>query len=188
MFEDFDNIATRGSLAIIILSVLAIFVSGMFFGGTYFLMGEVETAFNNTDCIIPNNTYVSTCQDLWGLSVYPFLALRELLVWISFFFIFAMVLGMLILGYKAGKSPVLFGLLVLFIITLVYGAIELSNVYRTMLEIDAWRSIMTPFTAYNAIMFNFPWFIFIVGLMAVMLSFVNFQRSKVNSPREDLDY
>jgi len=188
MFKPFDDLTTKGSLVVIILCIFSIFVSGIFFGITYFVMDEVEDAFLSTNCNIADNLYVENCQELWALSIYPFLALRELLIWISFFFIFAMVLGMLILGYKAGKSPVLMGLLVTFIIVLTYGALEISNVFRGMLEIDAFRAMMVEFTAYNTIMFNFPWFVFIVGFMSVMLSLVNYQRSKVNSPTEDLDY
>ena len=188
MFKSFDELATKGSLVVIILSILSIFVSGIFFGITYFVMEEVEDAFLLTDCDIADNVYVDNCQELWALSIYPFLALRELLIWISFFFIFAMVLGMLVLGYKAGKSSLLMGLLVVFIIVLTYGALEISNIYRSMLEIDAFRVMMVEFTAYNGIMFNFPWFVFIVGFMSIMLSLVNYQRSKVNSPAEDLDY
>jgi hypothetical protein len=188
MFDAFDDIATRGSLAIIIFSILAIFLSGIFFGVTYYVMDTVDTAFRASDCVISNNVYVSSCQELWALSLYPFLALKELLVWASFFFIFAMVLGMLILGYKAGKSPVLLGLLIIFVIILTYGAIEISNIYRTMLEIEVFRDMMVNFTVYNKVMMNFPWFIFIVSLMSVMLSIVNFQRTSVNSSQEELDY
>lgn len=188
MLDAFDDIGTKGSLAVIIISIFAIFVSGLFFGITYYVMDEVETSFQSTDCVIENNVYVENCQELWALSIYPFLALKDLLVWISFFFIFGIVLGMLILGYKAGKSPILFGLLIIFVMVLTYGAIELSNIYRNMLDIVIFRSMMVEFTVYNTIMFNFPWFIFIVSLMSVMLSLANFQRDKINSPEEDLDY
>lgn len=188
MFDSFNDIATKGSLTVVILSILAIFVSGLFFGATYYVMDTVETSFQATDCVIADNLYVESCQELWALSLYPFLALKEILVWASFFFIFAMVLGMLILGYKAGKSPVLLGLLIIFVIIMTYAGIEISNVYRTMLEVDIFRSMMVEFTVYNKIMMNFPWFIFIVSLMSVMLSVVNFQRTRTNSPQEELDY
>lgn len=188
MFNSFDELASSGSLVIIILSIIAIFVSGLFFGVTYYLMDSVETAFLATDCIIENNVFVENCQDLWELSLYPFLALKEILVWFSFFFIFAMVLGLLILGYKSGKSPVLMGLLVVFVIILTYGAIEISNVYRTILEVDVFRDMLLEFTVYNKVMLNFPWFVFIVSFLSVMLSIVNYQRTRVNSPTEDLDY
>ena len=187
MFDSFDDMAARGSLVVIVMSILAIFLSGIFFAGSYYVMDQAETAFRNTDCDIENNIYVDSCQDLWGLSVYPFFALKDLLVWFSFFFIFALTLGLLVLGYQSGKSPVLMGVLVVFVAILTYAAIEMSNIYRTMLETEIFRNMMVQFTVYNKVMMNFPWFIFIVSLMSVMLGVVNYQRSKVNSST-DLDY
>lgn len=187
MLDDFD-VASRGSLYVIIMSIMAIFLSGIFFGATYYVLDTVEDAFRASDCTISNNVYVDSCQDLWELSLYPFFALKELLIWFSFFFIFALTLGMLVLGYKSGKSPVLLGLLIVFVIVLTYGSIEISNIYRTMLETDIFRTMMLQFTVYNKIMMNFPWFIFVVSLLSVLLSIVNYQRTKVNSSEDELNY
>jgi hypothetical protein len=186
--SSFDDISKYGSLTIILLSILSIFLSGIFFGATYYIMDITEDAFRDSDCVIENNVFVDSCQDLWELSIYPFFALKELLVWFSFFFIFALVLGMMILGYRAGKSPVLLGLLVVFVIVLTYISIEVSNIYRTMLETDIFRTMMLEFTIYNRVMLYFPWFIFFVSLMSVLLSLVNYQRTKTNSPTEELNY
>lgn len=188
MFKWLDNFKTYGGITLVIVSLLAIFVSGLFFGGTYYVMDITEDAFRASDCVIQNNVYVDTCQDLWELSVYPFFALKELLVWFSFFFIFALVLGMLIVGYQSGKSPVLLGLLIVFIIVLTYLGIEISNVYRSLIEIELVRDMMIEFTVYNRIMLNFPWFSFFVGTLSVLLSVVNYQRTNVNSSRDELNY
>ncbi len=109
---------------------------------------------------------------------------------LNFVVLFALILalGMLVLGYKSGKSPVLMGLLILFVSVLTYVAIELSNVYRSMLQVDMFRQMMLEFTVYNRVMMDFPWFIFIITLLSVMLGVANYQRSRVNSPREVLDY
>ena len=185
-----DNMKEYGGITLIILSLLAIFVSGIFFGITYYTMDITNDAFLASDCVIENNVYVDSCQELWSLSLYPFLALKDLLVWMSFFFIFAMVLGMLIVGYQSGHSPALLGLFVIFIIVLTYGGIELSNVYRTMVEIDAFRDMMIPFTVYNRVMLNFPWFTFFVGMISTLLGIVNYQKSRVNkmSDVDELNY
>ena len=186
-----DRLRTEGSLALVITSLLAIFLSGIFFGITYFVMDATEDSLRANDCIIVNNVYVDSCQDLWELSVYPFLALRGLLVWLSFFFIFALVFGLLVVGYQSGKSPALMGLLIIFVIAVTYFGIEISNVYRSMLELEAFRNLMLPFTVYNKVMLNFPWFSFFLGLASVMLSIVNYQRTKVNSftaSREELNF
>lgn len=190
MFEWLDDIRDYGGLTLVVVSLMAIFISGIFFGVTYYIMDVTEDAFKANDCVIENNVYVGSCQDLWSLSVYPFLALRELLVWFSFFFIFALVLGMLIVGYQSGKSPVLLGLLIVFIIVITYLGIEISNVYRSMIEVEIFRNMMLEFTVYNRIMLNFPWFSFFVGTLSVLLSIVNYQRTNVNRPssRDELNY
>lgn len=184
MFEALDNIKQYGSITLVIISILAIFVSGIFFGAIYYVMDVTETAFRSTDCTIENNIYVGDCQDLWSLSVYPFLALREILIWFSFFFIFALVLGMLMVGYQSGKSPALLGLLIVFVIVITYIGVEVSNIYRTMLEVDLFRSMMLDFTVYNKVMLYFPWFTFFVGILSVALSVVNYQKTFVNESRE----
>ena len=188
MSDPFNKKDALGSLTIIILSILSIFTSGIYFGITYYVMDSVESSLQLMDCDIADNVYFETCQDMFSLSIYPFLALRELLVWASFFFIFALVMGMLMLGYRSGKSPALMGLLIIFVISLSYLAIELSNAFRTMLENQMFRDIMIEFTVYNKVMLNFPWFVFIVSLFSVMLSIVNWQRGRVNAPTADFDY
>jgi hypothetical protein len=188
MSVDFDFISERGSLTIVILSILAIFISGIFFGITYYVMDLTEDVFRSSDCVIENNVFVDSCQELWDLSVYPFFALKDILIWFSYFFIFALVLGLLILGYKSGKSPVLLGLLITFVTVLTYIGIEVSNIYRTMLETDIFREMMVEFTVYNRVMLYFPWFVFFVGLMSVLLSIVNYQRIKPNDSAEQLNY
>jgi hypothetical protein len=132
---------------------------------------------------------VDSCQELFALSLYPFLQLKDVLIWVSFFFIFALVLGMLVLGYRSGKSPVLMGYLLVIVIAMTYLSIEISNIYRQLLENDVFRSMMVEFTVYNRIMLNFPQFVFIVTLMATIMGIINYQKSGVNSvSSSDLDY
>lgn len=188
MFDSFDEVGRYGSIAVLILSFFSIFLSGIFFGGTYYVLEIVETAFQNTDCVIENNIFVESCQDLWGLSIYPVLAMKEMFIWMSFFFIFAMVLGMLVLGYKSGKSPALLGLLVVFIMAFTYLGIEMANIYIELLENSIFYDMMVEFPVYNMIMLNFHWFIFIVSLASLMMALANFQRVKTNSVSEELDY
>jgi hypothetical protein len=188
MLDGLEDIKQYGSVGVILISIFAILISGIFFGATYYLFDSIETAFENTDCVIENNVFVETCQDLWDLSIYPFLALRELLIWFSFFFIFSLVISILVLGYQSGNSPVLMGALVVIVSVISYISIEVSNVYRTLLENDLFRSMMVDFTVYNKIMLYFPWFMFIVSLFAVMMGIVNWQKTRINTPTGDLDY
>ena len=185
---DLSEYKQHGGLILMIMAIVLIAVSGIFFGVIHYTLEQTEIAFQSTDCVIEDNTLISSCQELWDMSLYPFLALREILVWLSFLLIFGLVLGMLILGYQSGKSPVLLGMFIVFIIVLTYMGIEISNMYRTLLENEIFRTIMLDFTMYNRVMMNFPWFIFVTSLFSFMLSIVNYQRTKVNTPTDELDY
>ena len=188
MFESFEEYIDYGMVMVILFSIISIAVSGIWFGFIYFTMDSVHTAFLSTDCVINDNTLVSSCQELFELALYPFLALKDIVVWVSFFFIFALVLGMLVLGYKSGKSPVLMGYLVVIIIVMTYLSIHISNIYRELISNSVFRDMMVEFTVYNQIMLNFPWFVFIITIMATLMGIVNFQKSSVNSSNDDLNY
>lgn len=185
---DTNEIVSKGSIFILIVSFVFIAVSGLFFGVVYFFMDNINTAMLSADCTIENNTIVSSCQELWELSLYPFLALKEILIWASFISIFALVIGLLIFGYQSGTRPTMLGFLVIVEILFVYGSLHVANVFRTLIENDIIRGMLSDFTVYNRIMINFPWFVFIVSLFSIALGVVNWQRTKVNSPTQDLNY
>lgn len=185
---DLEDYKRYGSLALIAVSFFLIIISGVYFGIVYYTVDQVQLAFESTDCVIENNNLVGSCQELFELGLYPFLELRQILVWLSFFMIFGLTLGILMLGYQSGKSPVLMGLMFLFLTILTYMAIEVSNMYRMLLSNLQFQDIMIEFTVYNRLMLSLPWYIFIVGLFSLMMSIVNFQRSVVNTPTEVLDY
>jgi len=178
---DLTNIDSKNSIMVIAVAMLMIFMSGIFFGVSYYVMEAAEAGFEANDCVINNNVYVDSCKELWELTVLPFLALRYIIVYASYFFIFGQVFAMLVIGYRSGKSPAMAGFLILIIAFFTYASILLSNVYRTMLSVPAFYDIMTPFLVYNKIMIYFPWFMFIISLSSVMLAIVNWQRTRVNS-------
>jgi len=181
-----NNIQSKGGMIAIILSILAIFFSGIFFGGTYFLFDNLNDSLEGINCTITDNVYFDSCQEWFEFSIYPFLSLRSIIIWFSYFFIFGLVIGMFVLSYKSGKSPAMMPVLILTTILLSYMGIELSNVYRTMLENPLFFEMMAPFNIYNKIILNFPWFIGVIGLITSGISIVNFQKVKPNSG--DLDY
>lgn len=185
---DINEIVSKGSIFILIMSFIFIAISGLFFAGTYFIMDNVNTAMLTAGCTIENNSIVSSCQELWELSLYPFLALKEILIWASFFFIFALVVGLLIFGYQSGTRPTMLGFLVIVEILFVYGSIHIANIFRTLIENDIIRGMLSDFTVYNRIMLNFPWFVFIVSLFSIALGVVNWQRTNVNTPQAELNY
>ena len=180
MFDP-EDISNKGSVMLIALSMFLIFMSGILFGITYFALEATEAGFLENDCVINNNVYVDSCQELWEWTVLPFLALRYILIYASYFFIFGQVFAMLVIGYRSGKSPAMMGFLIMIISFFTYASILISNVYRRMLDVDMFYDIMVPFTVYNKIILYYPWFIFILSLSSVMLAIVNWQRTKVNS-------
>jgi len=188
MLEGLKGMQHKGIYLSVLISVLYIFLSGIFFGVTFFTLDVAHDAFLTTDCVIDNNTLVDSCQDLFELGIYPFLELRHILVWLSFFFIFGIVIALLILGYRSGSSPIMLGVMIIFVGGITYLAILLSNAYRAFLEQAVFRSMMVEFTVYNRIMIYFPEFAFFVGLFSVILGIVNFQKTSVNTPGGELNY
>lgn len=178
---DLPQATNKGSIIMIALSMFLIFMSGILFGITYFALEATEEGFLENDCVIRNNVYVDSCQELWEWTLLPFLALRYILIYASYFFIFGQVFAMLVIGYRSGKSPAMAGFLIMVISFFTYASILLSNIYRRMLEVSTFNTIMLPFTVYNKIMLYYPWFIFILSLSSVMLAIVNWQRTRVNN-------
>ena len=183
-----EEMMRYGNLGVVVISLLLIAVSGIVFSFTYFFFDTINTALETNDCVIEGNGIVSTCQELWELSIYPFLELKEILIWLNFFFIFVLVLAMLLLGYQTGFRPIMLGVLVVFEMLVTYGSLYIGNIYRVFVSNAVLRDIFTPFTVYNKIMLNFPWFVFIVSLFSVVLGIVNWQRVRSNTPQSDLDY
>lgn len=185
---DLEDMMRYGNVGVLLLSIVMIAFSGLFFGFIYWTMDQTQTAFESNDCVISNNEIVSSCQELWDLSLYPFLEMREILIWLSMFFIFTLTLSLLLLGYMSGFNPIATGLLIFVEMLITYGSLYVANIYRTIISNDVIRDMLIDFTVYNKIMMNFPWFVFIVSLFSIALGLVNWQRSRVNSPSSDLNY
>jgi len=180
MLETLENSKKYGSMVFMAVALIFIFISGIFFAVSYYVMDSTQTALVATNCTLVNNTLVSSCQELFAYSFYPVLQMKSILIWFSYFFIFGLVISILVIGYKSGSSPVLMGINVLFTILFTYGGIEISNIYRMLLDNAFFNSIMIPFVVYNKIMVNFHIFIFIICLAALGLGIVNFQKAAVN--------
>jgi hypothetical protein len=120
--------------------------------------------------------------------VYPFLNAKSILIYLSYFCIFILVLGMLLAGYNSGTKPWMMGIMLLVEIALVYGSFYVANIYRLLLSNEVIRDSLIEFTAYNKIMMNFPWFVFVISLFSIALGIVNWQRTRTNTLQGELDY
>jgi len=184
----FDINSAKSSMALVITGIILIALSGLVFAGMYFFMDTINTSLLATNCEISGNVFFDNCQDMWSMVVYPFLALKTVLVYLSFFSIFILTIGMLLTGYKSGARPSLMGVFVLVELLIVYGSIHVANIYRTLLENVIIRDAMIPFGVYNTIMLYFPWFVFIISLFSLVLGIVNWQKTPVNKASEELDF
>ena len=178
----------KNSAIIIIISLGLIIVSGLGMGFIYYVMDVTATNFGTVECTIIDNVFVNDCQELFDIAVYPFLAMRHLIVILQLLFILMLTAGMLLLGYKSGKAPWTMGLNILLSLGLTYLALHVSNMYQTLLSNSIIYTMMLEFTVYNKVMLNFPWFVFFVSIISAMLSIVNYQRSSVNTPTGTLNY
>jgi len=184
----FDVNSAKSSVVLVVTGIILIALSGLIFAGIYFFMDTVQTSLLSTNCEISGNALFDNCQDMWTMIVYPFLNLKIVLVYLSFFSIFILTIGMLLMGYKSGTNPALLGVLVLLEILITYGSIHMSNIYRTLLDNEIIRNAMIPFSVYNTIMLYLPWFVFIISLFALTLGIVNWQKTPVNKATEELNY
>lgn len=178
----------KNTTIIIAISMALIIVSGLGMGFIYYVMDVTASNFQGVSCTISNNVFVNDCQELFDMAVYPFLALRHVLVVLNLIFVLMLTAGMLLLGYKSGKAPWTMGLSILLSGFLTYLALHVSNMYQTLLSNPIIYTMMTEFSIYNKVMLNFPWFVFFVSIISAMLSVVNFQRSSVNTPTGTLNY
>lgn len=185
-----DNLfeSDKKTLGFLLFGLVLLVVSGLFFGILYYVMDITETAFENTNCEISNNAFFDTCQDVWELGVYPFLALKTVLVYLSMFFIVILIVGMLLTGYNSGSKPYLLGVIVLLNFSLTYASLWVANIYRQLLDNEIIRDAMVNFSVYNKVMLNLPWFVFVTTLFALTLGIVNWQRVRRNTPEGELDY
>jgi len=178
----------KSALVFLVWGLIFIAVSGFIFAGIYFIMDTTQTALQGVNCDLTGNALASDCQGLFTLIVYPFLNAKAILIYLSYFSIFILVLGMLLAGYNSGTKPWMMGIMVVVEIALTYGSFYLANIYRLLLDNEVIRDALIPFSVYNKIMVNFPWFVFVISLFSIALGIVNWQRTRTNTPTGELDY
>ena len=183
---DFNESKTE--LIVNVSVMFIIFISGLIFAFSYFIMNQIQNAFLSVDCLIPSNVYFTTCQEWFDMALFPILNLKSVLIFANYFAIFGLVFGLFFMGFRTKKHP---SLLIVHIITSVvvgYLAIEIANIYRTLLNNPQMYEILTPFVIYNKIMLYFPQFIFFVIFLSGLIGFMGVFRSpgQYNEGNEDL--
>ena len=151
--------------------------SGLVFALSYFIMATIHTAFLSVDCLIPSNLYFSTCQEWFTMTLYPVLALKSVLVYMTYFAIFGMVFGLFFMGFRTKKHPVLFVVHIITSVILGYLAIEIANIYRLLLQNPQMHDMLVAMPIYNKIMLYFPQFMFFVIFLSGIIGFFGIFKS-----------
>ena len=166
------------------LMILVVFVAIVSFGGllaglVFYGMETVDTTLRTINITIPiqevssANANLTTFQDVFEMIVYPFLNLRNTLPYLTYFMVFAFIIGLGITAYMSSKNPVFFVLHLLFTFVITYFSIILGNTYKTLLSNPFINSIMIDFTIYNKLMLYLPQIIFFTSLVFASIAFVN---------------
>lgn len=179
----------KSPLVFLVWGLAFIAISGMYFAFLYYFIDTTQTSLEGIDCDITGNTFGDSCQDLFALVVYPAMNIfKSVLIYLSYFFIFILILGMLLTGYNSGAKPWMMGILVLVEIGLTYASFYIANIYRLLLDNEIVRTALISFPVYNKIMLNFPWFVFVISLFSIALGVVNWQKTSVNTSADELNY
>ena len=108
------------------------------------------------------------------------------MIFASYFYIFGVVIGMFYLGFRTKKHPSLF--VVHLILSFIFGylAIEIANIYRTLLESPLMYEILTPMVIYNKIMLYFPQFLFFTIFVSGLIGFMGIVKGKFNEGVDEI--
>lgn len=165
--------------------------SGISLGVLGYSMGELETAIGLIDFEVPTNSSgnFTSFQDFADVILYPILGLRESLPYISYFFIFAMVLLFVLMGYISQQRPILFVPYVLILIVYSVVCITISNAYEQLLTNPFILNMMIEYYIFNKIMLYLPQFVFFSGLVIGGIFAMNsVKRRQLSSEYETLNY
>lgn len=176
VLESIAKLKNEFVLNLIVMGLIG--VSGLALGLVYFVMDTMTTQFQSVNCIIPDNSLVSNCQELFQLSLYPILNLKYVLVFGTYFAIFWLVFGLFYMGFKTRKHPGLIIVHILLSLVLGYISIEIANIYRTLLSNETIYNMLIPFGVYNKIMLYFPQFMFFVIFISGLIGFIGIFKSK----------
>lgn len=170
------------------------FFSGILLAGLYYTMDQTEDVIRtiNFSFELPNNysvTNLTNFQDVAEIIYYPILGLRSALVYISYIFIFAMMIGFGILAFMGQRHPIYF--VPYFIILLIFTgfSIPLSNAFETLLENPFFLSMMVEFVIFSKIMLYLPQFIFFTGLFFAAIASIGIIKPRnVQNQYEQIEF
>jgi len=180
--EDESNNGIFGYAGKILLGILII---GIAFGLIIFSMNLLKTEFLKINFEFSPNAKYSDLQEMFGEFIYPYLDMVGFVAVLCHLYILFLIIGFFILAYRTGTKPVYLGLSVFFLILATYLATIISNFYLDLVETPIIQEMVEPLTYYDFFMSNFPWFVFLIGVIGILISLINFQHPSVNTIKEE---
>jgi hypothetical protein len=185
----FDNLIT------LVLFLALIMSGGICAGVLYYDMGLLDTSLKTVNFPLPIQDVttipehnVTDWQDIMAIVIYPFLGLRDVLPTLTYFMVFAFIIGLGVSAYMSSKNPIFFVVHLLFTFIITYFAIILSNAYRSLLENVFFNSMMVEFVIYNKLMLYLPQVIFFTSILFGVISFINIIKPQTNTSNIGLNY
>lgn len=164
--------------------LFGILIVGILIGAIIFSMNTLKTELQKIDIDFSDTAQYKNIQEVFDVYLYPILNLTGFLVTLCHIYIIFLALGFWIMAYKIGTKPVYLGLSIIFLILATWLGVLISNYYVDMMDIEAMPLLVADLTYYNFFMMNFPWFIFLIGLVGIIISLVNFQKPNINTIQE----
>lgn len=180
--EETDNPNIFLGMVKILFGILFV---GILIGAIIYSMNTLKTELEKVDIDFSETSQYKNIQEIFGVYLYPILGLTNFLAILCHIYIIFLAIGFWIMAYKIGTKPVYLGLSIIFLILSTWLGTIISNYYVDMMDIDVMPLLVADLTYYNFFMSNFPWFVFLIGLVGIIISLVNFQKPSVNTIQEE---
>jgi len=155
------------------------FLMIIFCAGLIYVSGLLNDVFNEVglanEVNVGSSTYVNmtlASEQIWGHHYQSIQALRM----VSFVYILALAVAIIIVGFLERKHPFLFFVYILLVLLGVIFAPQISNAYETLLNTDVFGGELANFTTSNWIILNLPTIVMFVGIFSSIGLFINLIR------------
>jgi hypothetical protein len=176
------NINIFGGMGKILFGILVV---GLVIGAIIFSMNLLKTELLKINIEFSETAQYSDLQEIFGVYLYPILNITGFLSFLCHLYIVLLIIGFWIMAYQIGTKPVYLGLSVLFLIIVTYFSVLISNFYVDLTESPVVTELVSELTYYHFFMSNFPWFVFLIGLVGILISLINFQKPPTNEIKEN---
>lgn len=159
----------RGSFFDVILIIVVMFVTVLFFVGFSYGFGLLTSSVTNINSNIPGVNITETSNNTFGKINNGLPTLR----WISLAIFVAMIISIMVSNFLVKTHPVFFILYILIVVVAILFSVPVSNAYEGILNSNSpLVSTLNGYSAMNFIFLNLPIFITIIGIMGAIFLFL----------------